>query len=191
MTASPEAAVKDRRPGKECVYASRRSSERNENPVLVGTTRFQPSLVGRLAARARRWLSGRAGEWWQSAGGLVFNARHEVALIRQGRRWSFPKGRRDPGEDLSDTAQREVLEETGLRGRILEYLGLIEGERHETHYFLMALEADDGTHDDEVDRVSFVHRKKAKRLLHSGADRRLLRRAFDRLDEHLVAKGRG
>ena len=135
----------------------------------------------RLLARAKRWLAGDDG-WWQSAGGLVFNARGEVALIRQGRRWSFPKGRRDPGEDLSTTACREVHEETGLRARIIEYLGVVEGLRHETHYYLMALEADDGLHDDEVDEVGFVHRKKAKRLLHSGTDRRLLARALDVLD---------
>ncbi len=105
-----------------------------------------------------------------------------MALIRQGRRWSLPKGRRDPGEALTDTARREVHEETGLRARIIEYLGVVEGLRHETHYFLMAVEADDGTHDDEVDRVRFATRSKAKRLLRSGSERRLLGQALDRLD---------
>jgi len=121
--------------------------------------------------------------WWQSAGGLVFNASREVALIRQGRRWSFPKGRRDPGETLPVTARREVREETGLRARIIDYLGVVEGLRHETHYFLMALEAEEGIFDDEVDKVSFAHRKKAKRLLHSRTDRRLLGLALDLLDQ--------
>ena len=147
------------------------------------STRFKRSLAQRLIARARRWLTRRNVGWWQSAGGLVFNSRQEVALIRQGRRWSFPKGRRDPGEALAETACREVHEETGLHASILEYLGLVEGLRHETHYYLMSLERRDGVPDGEVDKVSFVPRKKAKRLLHSGADRRLLSHALEVLEE--------
>ena len=56
------------------------------------------------------------------------------------------------------------------------------GQRHETHYYLMELERDDGVHDDEVDEVSFAHRKKARRLLGSGSDRRLLARALEVLE---------
>ena len=142
---------------------------------------IERSLVRRLLARAKRWLAGN-DEWWQSAGGLVFNVDREVALIRQGLRWSFPKGKRDPGENLATTACREVHEETGLRASIVEYLGMVEGQRHETHYYLMSLEGDDGHHDDEVDKVSFAPRKKAKRLLHSGADKRLLEQALELLE---------
>lgn len=112
----------------------------------------------------------------------MFNARLEVALIRQGRRWSFPGGRRDPGEKLAATASREVHEETGLRARIVDYLGMVEGLRHETHYYLMEFEADDEVHDDEVDKVTFVPVKKAKRLLRSRIHRRLLGLALDLLD---------
>lgn len=147
---------------------------------LLWELRLRP-LVRRLFTGMRRWTGGDT-EWWESAGGLVFNQQREVALIRQGRRWSLPKGRRDPGEDLSATARREVHEETGLRARIVEYMGAVEGLRHETHYFLMAVEGDDGRHDDEVDEVSFASRKKAKRLLRSRPERRLLRQALDLLD---------
>jgi len=145
--------------------------------------RIRRTLLQRLASRARRLLGGRRAGWWESAGGLVFNARQEVALIRQGGRWTFPKGRRDPGEALDDTACREVHEETGLRARILHYLGMVEGARHETHYYLMALVRDGEDHDDEVDKVSFVSAKKARRLLRSGTDRRLLGEALGALEE--------
>ena len=139
--------------------------------------------VRRLVAWLRCWHAAADAEWWESAGALVFNESREVALIRQGRRWSLPKGRREPGEALAATARREVHEETGLRARIIEYLGVAKGLRHETHYFLMAVEADDGIHDDEVDEVRFAPRRKAKRLLRSGSERRLLSRALDFLDE--------
>src|ERR1022692_3553296 len=41
----------------------------------------------------------------------------EVALIHRGRYddWSLPKGKREPGEHLLETAVREVAEETGIR----------------------------------------------------------------------------
>jgi 8-oxo-dGTP diphosphatase len=49
--------------------------------------------------------------WRRSGRGI------EVALIHRPRYddWSFPKGKRKPGEDLLETAIREVTEETGLR----------------------------------------------------------------------------
>jgi len=51
----------------------------------------------------------------ESAGGVVLNEKGEVALVEQwGNSWSFPKGTREEGEDLRDTARREIAEETGL-----------------------------------------------------------------------------
>lgn len=39
--------------------------------------------------------------------------------------WVLPKGRLKPGEALSETALREVFEETGVKAEILSYLGNI------------------------------------------------------------------
>jgi 8-oxo-dGTP pyrophosphatase MutT (NUDIX family) len=72
-----------------------------------------------------------------------------------------------------------VYEEAGLRARITVYLGVLEGERHETHYFLMSLEEDLGVHDDEADEVRFFKPSKAKEKLESRRDRRVLRRAVE------------
>ena len=145
--------------------------------------RKKPTVIHRIGGWLRRTLARlEDGEGWRSAGGVVVNDDDEVALIRQGRRWTFPKGRVDPGETLTSAAKREVHEETGLRVRITGYLGVVEGVRHETHYFLMKLEGDDGVHDGEVDEVSFARRGKAKKLLHSKADREVLRLAVDHLD---------
>ena len=52
----------------------------------------------------------------RSAGGVVVNARDEVALVLNGPNfWGFPKGNIDPGEDALTAAKREIYEETGLQ----------------------------------------------------------------------------
>jgi 8-oxo-dGTP pyrophosphatase MutT (NUDIX family) len=46
--------------------------------------------------------------------------RLELALVstRDGDRWTFPKGHREPGETLAAAAAREAAEEAGLFGRV-------------------------------------------------------------------------
>ena len=58
----------------------------------------------------------------KSCGAVIFrkDTGWNVLLIRhiKGRHISFPKGHVEPGETESKTAEREVLEETGLKVRI-------------------------------------------------------------------------
>ena len=121
---------------------------------------------------------------WSSAGGVVINLRGEVAIVLQRDRknrlhWTLPKGRIDRGENAADAALREVYEETGLRARLLRPLLTHEGPRHYTHYFEMALERDDGKHDDETKQVSFVPLFEAARQLDSARDLAVLRRLIE------------
>src|SRR5580765_6469694 len=65
-----------------------------------------------------------------SAGGVLVRTvrgRTMVAAIRpQGKpegTWALPKGNLDPGESPAETAVREVWEETGVHGRLVEKLG--------------------------------------------------------------------
>jgi 8-oxo-dGTP pyrophosphatase MutT (NUDIX family) len=61
-----------------------------------------------------------------SAGGIVYRRSAgtiEVALIRTGKRWGLPKGHVEQGEGIQEAACREVLEETGLEGEVVEKLG--------------------------------------------------------------------
>jgi 8-oxo-dGTP pyrophosphatase MutT (NUDIX family) len=61
-----------------------------------------------------------------SAGGIVYRgvgANVEIALIRTGKRWGLPKGHVEEGESLQQAACREVFEETGLQGEVIEKLG--------------------------------------------------------------------
>jgi 8-oxo-dGTP pyrophosphatase MutT (NUDIX family) len=64
----------------------------------------------------------------RSAGGVIFRnteAGPEVALIATKNRtvWTLPKGIIDKDESPETAAMREILEETGLRGRILDGIG--------------------------------------------------------------------
>ncbi|MBI5237302.1 MAG: NUDIX hydrolase [Deltaproteobacteria bacterium] len=103
-----------------------------------------------------------------SAGGVIFRLMDkspEVALIsvKGGKVWGLPKGAIDQGESMARTAHREVREETGLDGKILEKIGHIEyffsykeGEELRrvfklVYFFLMEYTAGDVSgHDDEV-----------------------------------------
>ena len=55
-----------------------------------------------------------------AAGGLVRDGKGKYLMIRRNDRWDLPKGHQEPGEVITDTALREVREETGLTGLQLE-----------------------------------------------------------------------
>ncbi len=81
----------------------------------------------RDAAREPRTIAGVKREF--SAGGVVvrrLRGEWHAAAIRPGGKtdvWALPKGLVFPGEDPAATALREIAEETGVRGRVLEKLG--------------------------------------------------------------------
>ncbi|MHA3705134.1 NUDIX hydrolase [Jatrophihabitans sp. YIM 134969] len=64
------------------------------------------------------------------AGGLVFDARGRLLLIRRGTppaqgSWSVPGGRVEAGETVAEACVREVAEETGLTVRVLHLAGRV------------------------------------------------------------------
>jgi 8-oxo-dGTP pyrophosphatase MutT (NUDIX family) len=69
-----------------------------------------------------------------SAGGVVIDVEDGVARVaviarrnRAGRvEWCLPKGHVESDETLEETAMREVAEETGITGRVLASLGIID-----------------------------------------------------------------
>lgn len=59
----------------------------------------------------------------KAGGGLVYNNRGEVLFIFRNGKWDLPKGGIEKGEEIEDTAMREVEEETGVSGlRIVQKL---------------------------------------------------------------------
>jgi ADP-ribose pyrophosphatase YjhB (NUDIX family) len=134
-----------------------------------------------------------------SAGGLVVDestGRAVGALIgrtdRRGRLlWSLPKGHIEAGESAEQAAVREVAEETGIVGRIVERLGTIEfwfmadGRRvHKTvHHFLMRAEGGELSDSDvEVSAVAWVPLEELGATLAYEDERTLVARAPELLD---------
>jgi len=50
----------------------------------------------------------------KAGGGLVYNAKNQVLFIFRNGKWDLPKGGIEKGEEIEDTAMREVEEETGV-----------------------------------------------------------------------------
>ena len=71
---------------------------------------------------------------WPTAYAAIFDDQRRLLLLRRGDdgSWAFPAGALDTGESLARTAQREALEETGLRVTPTRMLGVYSG--HQLHY---------------------------------------------------------
>ena len=52
----------------------------------------------------------------KSAGGVVLNKNRDILIVNQrGNSWSLPKGHVEIGEELLETAKREIYEESGIK----------------------------------------------------------------------------
>jgi 8-oxo-(d)GTP phosphatase len=100
----------------------------------------------------------------------------EVLLVHRPKYddWSFPKGKQDPGEHVTHTAVREVLEETGVEIRLgvplLPQLYAVSGGRaKKVNYWIGHVLGDDDVSgyeiNDEVDEVGWFGLDAAKEKL--------------------------
>jgi 8-oxo-dGTP diphosphatase len=106
-----------------------------------------------------------------------------IAVIHRPRYddWSLPKGKLDPGESFEDGAVREVLEETGVHGRIvgeLEPTSYVDrkGRDKLVRWYRMELDGDPGAFapNDEVDELRWLTPGEAGALLSYDHDRALV-----------------
>ena len=128
-----------------------------------------------------------------SAGGVVLaNTRPDapVALVahrsaRGALQWTLPKGAQEPGETVTETALREVREETGLEVELIGPLDTIdywfvwapEQTRYHkfVHYFLMrAVGGDFAGHDSEMEEADWFTLERARRQMAFANERKLL-----------------
>jgi len=131
-----------------------------------------------------------------------------LAAIRpQGREgvWALPKGKIDAGESPAETAVREVREETGVEGRLVEKLGDVRyvytaswkgGERifKVVSFFLLRagrgrIGAIEEAMRVEVAEARWLPLEEAPRLLTYGGEREMAAKALERLRDQSAKLG--
>lgn len=135
-----------------------------------------------------------------SSGGIVLDTAGEpyraaviARLNRAGRvEWCLPKGHVEAGETLDETAVREVEEETGIRGKVVDVLGAIDywffadGRRIHKTVHLFLLEATGGAlsvagdPDEEAFEAAWVPLPELPDRLTFANERRIARGVVDR-----------
>ena len=140
-----------------------------------------------------------------SAGGVVIRrirgAWHLAAIRPGGRKnvWALPKGLVGEGEAPADTALREVTEETGVRGRLVEKLGDVryvyfwEGERvfKIVSFYLVRYSSGRLGHipeefRHEVAETRWLVLEDAPRLLAYKGEKEMAAKALQRIDQRAV-----
>jgi 8-oxo-dGTP pyrophosphatase MutT (NUDIX family) len=141
-----------------------------------------------------------------SAGGVVLAELRPdapVALVahrsvRGSLQWTLPKGAREEGESVTQTALREVREETGLEAELIGPLDTIdywfvwapERTRYHkyVHYFLMRFVGGDFSYrDHEMEDAAWFEPAEARRQMAFANERKLL----DLIQDVLAAQGAG
>ena len=126
---------------------------------------------------------------------------HVAAIRPQGKPgiWALPKGKIDPGESAAEAAVREVREETGVEGQLVEKLGDVrytytatwEGAKGERIFKIVSfslLPAGRGRIDEiddamrvEVDEARWLPLDEAPRLLTHKGEREMAAKALEKI----------
>ncbi|MDE3131037.1 MAG: NUDIX domain-containing protein [Acidobacteriota bacterium] len=139
--------------------------------------------------------TGRASEPEFSAGGVVVRGDDVVVIVptRRGpggaKVLSLPKGHPEAGESAAEGAMREVREEAGVCGELLEPLGVVEYTYERRHrriakrveFFLIEYrEGDPADHDHEVEQARWMPLAEAATALTYAGEREIVARALSR-----------
>jgi hydrolase, NUDIX family len=126
----------------------------------------------------------------QAGGGVVRNPKGRILFIKRRGKWDLPKGKLEKGEVINQCAQREVEEETGVKGlrvlgkRVVTY-HIYKQDQHwclkQTHWYNMYSDSQEELHPQEEEDIEICAWKKPKKL------KKLLKNSFSSLKE--VFKG--
>lgn len=136
----------------------------------------------------------------RSAGGVIFRKKgkeFEVALISTKNKtvWTLPKGIIDKGEQPETSAVREIKEETGLTGRIMDTLGdksywfylkdkNIKCRKTVSYFLLEYISGNIGDYCWEVDEARWFDIEDAIKQVSYKTDREILEKAKEKLAVH-------
>lgn len=104
-------------------------------------------------------------------GGVLIDAAGRVLLrkpagLHKTRVWTFAKGKPLDGESAEQTALREVLEETGVRAKIVRPLVIPPGELElQDDFYLMIPLEETGKFDSETTAIVWATREQADELI--------------------------
>lgn len=129
-----------------------------------------------------------------SAGGVVYKFEGDnlkVLLIstKNGKVWAFPKGLVEKNENPKDTALREIKEETGVDGKIIDEVGevsywfVLKGDKYfkKVKYFLLEYTGGSLNPDWEVDKAEWFTPDEAMQKLTYKSDREILKKALEKI----------
>lgn len=125
-----------------------------------------------------------------SAGGIVVFGNTLLLLKKFNGDWVLPKGRVEKDENIRETALREVLEESGVKGEILRYIGMVhytyknlkgdETVYKTVHWYLMKTNSMESVPQKKEGFVeaTFVHIDKATDLVKYEDERKIINKAL-------------
>ena len=122
-----------------------------------------------------------------SAGGVLFKDNFVLLIKNPSGLWTFPKGLIEEGEPPEQTALREVYEETGIKGKVLDYIGEVQywyqlhGEKilKKVKYYLMKYVEGEPKPSWEVEEAKFVPVENAEKLLKYKGDKEIFKKALE------------
>lgn len=126
-----------------------------------------------------------------SSGGVVVFGNAILLLRKYNGDWVLPKGRVEKGEELQTAALREVFEESGVKGEIVQYIGKINYNYNSikedeivyktVHWYLMKsnnMNCIPQKKEGFID-AKFVHMDKAKKIVRYEDERKIIHKSLN------------
>lgn len=126
-----------------------------------------------------------------SSGGVVIFGNTILLLKKYNGDWVLPKGRLEKDENMKSAALREVLEESGVKGEIIDYIGAVHYNYKNlkedelvfktVHWYLMKSSTMDCTPQRKEGFVEamFVHIDKAKSLVRYDDEKNIILKGIE------------